>query len=127
MKEFTQIISTLTAATMLLTVIPTAMADEAAGKAIYMGKGICTSCHGPIGKGDGPATPALNPKPQDFSNGEFVYDTDGDGQKGTDSDLFNIIKDGTSKYGGAVTMPGRPDIQEQEIKALVAYIRYLIK
>jgi hypothetical protein len=35
MKEFTQIISTLTAATMLLTVIPTAMADEAAGKAIY--------------------------------------------------------------------------------------------
>ena len=100
-------------------------ADAAAGKAIYEGKGACFSCHGLSGKGDGPAAAALNPKPQDFSTGEFVLDTDGDGRKGTDSDLYNVIHDGAAKYGGAATMPGRPDLTEQEIKDLIVYMHSL--
>lgn len=101
------------------------MADAATGKAVYDGKGACGACHGPAGKGDGPAAAAMNPKPRSFSEGIFNYDTDGDGATGTDTDLFNIIKSGSAAYGGSPTMPGRADIPENEIQALVAYIRSL--
>jgi cytochrome c551/c552 len=112
----------LVTSTLLQAVSIDVRADAAAGKAIYEGKGACFSCHGLSGKGDGPAAASLNPKPQDFSTGEFVLDTDGDGQKGTDTDLYNVIRDGAAKYGGAATMPGRPDLSEQEIKDLIEYI-----
>lgn len=125
MKRLQQISCTLAYMALLLSLTSTAMADATAGKAIYDGKGACASCHGPAGKGDGPAAAALNPKPRDFSGGEFVLDTDGDGQKGTDTDLYNVIHDGAGKYGGAATMPGRADLSEQEIKDLIAYIRTL--
>jgi len=122
MNQFQQIGSTLMTAVMLLAIAPTAMADAAAGKAIYDGKGACASCHGIAGKGDGAAAAALNPKPRDFSTGDFVLDTDGDGKTGTEADLFNVIKDGAAKYGGAATMPGRADIPDAEIKALAVYV-----
>jgi len=112
-------------AVLLLAGSVSAYADAAAGKAIYNGKGACVSCHGPSGKGDGPAAAALNPKPRDFSVGDFALDTDGDGETGTDTDLYNVIHDGAAKYGGAATMPGRADLSEQEIKDLVDYIHSL--
>jgi len=40
--------------------------DPAAGKEKY--DQICASCHGPGGKGDGPAAAALDPKPRDLSD-----------------------------------------------------------
>ncbi len=122
MKQFQLIGRTLAAASLLLAIAPAAMADAAAGKAIYDGKGACASCHGPSGKGDGVAAAALNPKPRDFSTGDFALDTDGDGQKGTEADLFNVIKNGAAQYGGAATMPGRADIPDAEIKALADYV-----
>jgi mono/diheme cytochrome c family protein len=33
----------------------------------------CASCHGSLGKGDGPASAALNPKPRDFTSGYWRY------------------------------------------------------
>lgn len=122
MKQFQLIGRTLATASLLLAIAPAAMADAAAGKAIYDGKGACASCHGPSGKGDGVAAAALNPKPRDFSTGDFALDTDGDGQKGTEADLFNVIKNGAAQYGGAATMPGRADIPDAEIKALADYV-----
>lgn len=122
MNQFQQIGSTLVTAVMLLAIAPTAMADAAAGKAIYDGKGACASCHGVAGKGDGAAAAALNPKPRDFSTGDFALDTDGDGKTGTEADIFNVIKDGAAKYGGAATMPGRADIPDAEIKAMAVYV-----
>ncbi|MES9844355.1 MAG: cytochrome c [Candidatus Sedimenticola sp. PURPLELP] len=110
---------------LLIALAPNAMADVAAGKAVYDGVGACGSCHGPTGKGDTPAAAAFDPKPRSFSEGSFKYDTDGDGKAGTDTDLFNIIKNGSAQYGGAPTMPGRADIPDADIKALVAYIRAL--
>ena len=97
------------------------MAD---GKALYNSNG-CGTCHGPAGKGDGPAAAAMNPKPRSFSSGDFTYDTDGDGVKGSDADLLNILKNGTAKYGGSPTMPGRADIPEADLKAIIGYIRTL--
>ncbi|MEW8505362.1 MAG: cytochrome c [Candidatus Thiodiazotropha sp.] len=105
----------------------TVFADAAAGKSVYEGVGGCVACHGTSGQGDGPAGMALNPKPRSFVEGAYVYDTDGDGKPGTDTDLANVIKNGTSKYGGAPTMPGRADIPDADIQAMVAYIKSMKK
>lgn len=53
-------------------------ADEkslAAGKAVYAAQ--CMSCHGPNGKGDGPAAKDLNPKPRNLSDPKIQEQTDG--------------------------------------------------
>lgn len=97
------------------------------GKAIYNGIGACATCHGLAGAGDGAAAAALNPKPRDFVKGDFAYDTDGDGKKGTEADLFNVITNGSAKYGGSPLMAGRPDISEADRKALAKYILSLKK
>ncbi|MBF0220352.1 MAG: cytochrome c [Gammaproteobacteria bacterium] len=127
MNKIKQFVSALLATALMTLVVPSALADAAAGKAIYDGKGACGSCHGPTGNAEGPVAAALVPKPRSFSEGSFIYDTDGDGQPGSDTDLFNAIKNGTAKYGGAATMPARPDIPDSEIQAVVAYIRSLKK
>ncbi|MEW8028474.1 MAG: cytochrome c [Candidatus Thiodiazotropha sp.] len=113
--------------TMLMFSAQGAFADAAAGKVIYEGTGGCVACHGMSGQGDGPAGMALNPKPRSFVEGAYLYDTDGDGQPGSDTDLLNIIKNGSAKYGGAPTMPGRADIPDADIQAIVAYLRSLKK
>ena len=100
-------------------------ADLAKGKEIYMGVGACFSCHGMEGKGDGPAAATLNPKPRAFASGEFMFDTDGDGKKGTAVDLENVIVNGGAKYGGSALMVGRPDIAPADRQALVKYVMSL--
>ena len=100
-----------------------ALAD---GQALYNSSG-CGTCHGPTGMGDGPAAAAMNPKPRNFASGEFAYDTDGDGTKGSDADLLNVVKNGSAKYGGSPTMPGHAHIAEADLKAIIAYIRSLSK
>lgn len=96
--------------------------DLEKGKTIYNGIGACASCHGPTGNGDGVAAAALNPKPRKFSEGVFAFDTDGDGQTGTAADLFNVVTNGAAKYNGSMLMAGRPDIPEEDRKALVQYV-----
>ncbi|MFT5495235.1 MAG: mono/diheme cytochrome c family protein [Kiritimatiellia bacterium] len=114
-----------TIALMVLGLVSFVSADEASiekGKGIYMGIGACFACHGPTGKGDGPAAVALNPKPRSFSEGVFVYDTDKDGVIGSRVDLKNIMANGTIKYGGSPLMPPRPDIQGADLDALLDYV-----
>ena len=100
-------------------------ADVAAGKASFEAN--CASCHGPEGKGDGPVGAVLDPKPRDFSAGEFKYDTDGDGKPGTDADLTNIIKNGAAAYGGNAMMAPLPHLGDEEIANIVAFVRSLKK
>jgi mono/diheme cytochrome c family protein len=47
----------------------------AAGKVLYTQH--CLPCHGPAGKGDGPAAKDLNPKPHDLGDKKVVDQTDG--------------------------------------------------
>lgn len=101
--------------------------DAAAGKAIYDGKGACGSCHGATGAGDGAAAAALNPKPASFATAGFRLDTDGDGKKGTDTDIANVIRNGAAKFGGNVAMPARADFSDDEVASLVAYLHSLKK
>ncbi len=101
--------------------------DVAAGKAKFTA--LCVSCHGATGKGDGPTGKALaaagQPAPRDFSTGEFKFDTDKDGQAGTDQDLKNIITKGALAYGGSAMMAPVSGLSDADLDNLVAFIRSL--
>lgn len=86
----------------------------------------CRTCHGAAGRGDGPAAPALNPKPRDFSDGTFYFDGNANGETGEPVDLARVIRDGPEEYGGSDAMPpwGGP-LGEDRIRHLVAYVRSL--
>jgi len=115
----------ITAAAALAFVAPAALAagDLEAGKASYQAN--CASCHGPEGRGDGPVAVALDPKPRDFAVAEFKYDTDGDGEAGTDVDIVNIVQQGAAAYGGNVMMAPLPHLSDEEIGNIIVYIRSL--
>jgi mono/diheme cytochrome c family protein len=100
-------------------------ADTAAGKATF--EGFCVNCHGPLGKGDGPAGIDILPAPRDFTVGEFKFDADADGTPGTDADLALVIRDGASVYGGNPLMAPWRQLPEKDIHDVIAYIRTLSK
>ena len=100
-----------------------AAGDATAGKAIYTTN--CASCHGDSGKGDGPVGVALTPRPRDFSVGDFAFDTDGDGSKGTDADLDNVITNGAMKYGGSPLMAPWSTLSDADRANVIAFIHTL--
>ena len=55
--------------------IPADAKSIAAGKAVYIAQ--CLSCHGNSGRGDGPASKDLNPKPRDLGAPNVAAQTDG--------------------------------------------------
>ncbi|HXJ84252.1 MAG TPA: cytochrome c [Candidatus Methylomirabilis sp.] len=73
----------------------------------------CESCHGPKGKGDGPAAVALNPKPADWTSSRVQDETDGE--------LFWKISNGRGP------MPPWKHLPENDRWALIRYIRSLKK
>ncbi len=77
----------------------------------------CAPCHGLNGKGDGPAAAAMNPKPRNHCNGDYM-------DKLSNEHIFNVIKMGGATYGYP-TMPAQPQLSDEEVRCLVAYIRSL--
>ena len=91
--------------------------DAKAGKAKYDAN--CVGCHGATGKGDGAAAAALNPKPQDHTDGKAMNAL-------TDKYLFDIIKQGGKAMQKAAVMPAaNKKLTDQDISDMVAYIRSL--
>src|SRR4249919_1899607 len=45
--------------------------DMPVGKRVFAQR--CAVCHGPDGRGNGPAAPSRSPRPRDFSSGVFKY------------------------------------------------------
>ena len=86
-------------------------ADVEAGRSGYVAK--CQACHGPGGKGDGPAAGALPKKPKDMTTAEFWKDI-------TDAELKAVITKG--KPGSA--MRGFP-MKPEQLADLVAYLNTL--
>lgn len=101
---------------------PSALADAAAGKALFI-KTNCNSCHGMEGAGDGPLAAVLNPPPRKFTVGDFKFDANGDGTVGSDEDLLLVIKDGAQKYGGNPMMAPNPTLSDDQIKVIISFIR----
>jgi high-affinity iron transporter len=81
------------------------------GRAVYAAK--CLACHGPQGRGDGPAALALPRKPRDFSSPEFWAST-------TPAKVEAVITQGLP----GTIMRGFP-MAEAQLDGLVAYLRSL--
>ena len=116
--------STLITSIALFALAGTASADAAKGKEVFMATN-CQSCHGMTGKGDGPVAAALDPKPRDYTVGDFKFDANGDGKPGSDEDLALVIKNGAAGYGGSAMMMPNPTLTDDQIAQIIAYIRSL--
>jgi mono/diheme cytochrome c family protein len=94
--------------------------DTPVGERIYAQR--CAVCHGPDGRGNGPAAPSLIPRPRDFTLGDFKYKSTPPGQPPTDADLVNIVAQGLQDSA----MPYWRDLlSDEETSAVVAYIKGL--
>ncbi len=86
------------------------------GRDLFSGTyGVCFSCHGPGGQGNGEAAGRFNPPPTDLTNpAALKYKSAGD--------RFRIIK-----YGVAGTVHGglEKQLNDYQIASLVAYLRVL--
>ena len=77
----------------------------------------CVQCHGYSGKGDGTSATSFDPPPRDY----------------TDAEIMNAITDltlaETIRFGGIdrgfPNMPAFPNVNHDELVALVAYVRSL--
>ena len=107
----------------LLAAPASAAAAPAPGQQRY--QQLCENCHGPEGKGDGPAGLGAQPMPRDFSVGLFKFDADSDGRTGSDEDLFLVIRDGGMAVGGSPLMAPWGQLGDDSIRELVVYIRSL--
>lgn len=87
----------------------------AKGKAIY--KANCVACHGESGKGDGPAAGVLKPKPRDHTDPAYMNTL-------SNEEIGKVIK-----FGGAIKgkplMPSNPQINGDDLDALILYTRSL--
>jgi mono/diheme cytochrome c family protein len=82
----------------------------------------CVICHGPDGRGNGPAAAALIPRPRDFTLADFRYRSTAAGSPPADSDLIFTVSNGLS----ACAMPGFRDIlSDAEIRAVVGRVKDL--
>lgn len=82
----------------------------------------CYTCHGMQGKGDGPGSTALDPKPRNFQDQEWQASV-------SDEHIATIIQYGGAAVGRSPTMPGNPDLtsRPEVVAALVQYVRQLGK
>ncbi len=118
-----QIASIISLAALAVMLVPsTALsADAEKGKATYTAN--CLSCHGETGKGDGPVGAVLQPPPRNLASGDFAFDTDEDGTKGTAADLTAVISKGAGAFGGNQMMaPWGGVLSDEDIDDLVAYV-----
>jgi mono/diheme cytochrome c family protein len=100
------------AALVALLVARTASAQDAA--TLYSTK--CAACHGPAGKGDGPAAKILKPPPADFQVS----------LKGKGDDwIAKAITEGGKGVGESPLMPAYTTLTADQVKTLLAYVKQL--
>jgi len=96
-----------------LTANPIPLTEEsiAAGREVYLAN--CTTCHGPEGRGDGPAAAGLNPQPANLTEPHVAVHTDGD--------LHWWITNGIQP----AMPPFGEDLTQDEIWNVINYVRSL--
>src|SRR6185369_1409518 len=88
-----------------------ARADEVTdGKRVYAEQ--CAGCHGDDGRGDGPASAALVPKPRNFRDAAFWKDR-------TAADVETVVRSGKK---GTMMMAFGGALSDAEIAAVVRYV-----
>lgn len=78
----------------------------------------CSACHGTEGKGNGPASAALNPKPRNYTDKAWQAAV-------TDEQLRKTITMGGAAVGKSPIMPASPDLDEKPevVEGLVKMVR----
>ena len=78
----------------------------------------CAGCHGPQGRGDGPAAATLSPKPRTFTDPEWQKSV-------TDEHITTIIVKGGLAVGKSSMMPGNLELDgnTELLRGLVAEVR----
>ncbi|MCI0398757.1 MAG: ethylbenzene dehydrogenase-related protein [Chloroflexi bacterium] len=103
--------------TATLAVRPAAAQATLDGEAIYLER--CAFCHGENGDGDGPVAPYLNPRPRDFTSGQFKFRTTASGELPLREDVIHIVQVGVR----STAMPAWEGVlTEAEIEAVVDYL-----
>lgn len=79
---------------------------------------LCATCHGPNGRGDGPAAVALQPKPRNYTERTWQLVV-------SDDHLRRIIVRGGAAVGRSPMMPASPQLRDKPgvVDALVELIR----
>jgi mono/diheme cytochrome c family protein len=94
--------------------------DEPIGRRIFAKR--CAVCHGPDGRGNGPAAPSMIPRPRDFTQGFFKYKSTIRTEPPTDDDLRRIVEQGLP----ASAMPSFRDLlSDVEIRAVLDEVKRL--
>jgi mono/diheme cytochrome c family protein len=91
-------------------------AGQADGQKIFQAR--CFVCHGRGGKGDGPSATGLAEKPQDLTDANWQRST-------TDDRIRSVIQGGGAAIGKTGAMPPNPDLTQEQIQGLVAFVRSL--
>src|SRR5262249_52465064 len=95
-------------------------ADRPMGERIYASR--CAVCHGPDGRGNGPAAPSMIPRPRDFTQRLFKYTSTGPNDPPTDDDLQRVVAEGLQ----ASAMPAFKDLlTREEVRAVVDEVKRL--
>ncbi|WP_434415378.1 cytochrome c [Nannocystis pusilla] len=68
----------------------------------------CANCHGPHGRGDGPAGRALSPRPRDFGDPAWQASVD-------DARLRQVIVGGGAAVGLSAHMQANPDLADSPV------------
>jgi mono/diheme cytochrome c family protein len=95
-------------------------ADAPPGRKIFASR--CAICHGPDGRGNGPAAPSMIPRPRDFTLRLFKYKSTSSSEPPTDDDLVRTVSQGLQ----ASAMPAFQDLlSNAEIHAVVGEVKRL--
>jgi cytochrome c553 len=85
---------------------PGAMPTPASAETIFSTR--CATCHGPDGKGNGPAAAALNPKPRDYTDPVWQKSV-------TDEQIKKTIVGGGASVGKSPLMVPNPDLAGKDL------------
>lgn len=104
------------------TVGKTVVTPQAREQAAQIFEERCQSCHGPQGRGDGPAAENLKPRPRNFHNVRWQKSV-------SDAEIAKAIVYGGSSVGLSGEMAPNPDLEGEPaiVSALVERIRKLAK
>jgi cbb3-type cytochrome c oxidase subunit III len=94
--------------------VPALVAQDTVGKAIFMGKGLCTACHGPDAKGT-----ALAPN---LTDEEWLH------ADGTVATIAKVVKEGVAqpkKHPAPMPPMGGAQLTDAEIQAVAQYVASL--
>jgi cytochrome c oxidase cbb3-type subunit I/II len=89
------------------------------GRTVYLR--YCSGCHGEKGDGKGPAARFLDPRPRDFTRGQFKFRSTPSGSLPTDDDLLRILSHGVR----STSMPAWRLLPREEQIAVVRYLQTL--